>query len=237
MKTSLLGWFLSWSTAAALLAPSPVLADPLTYIEVLDDPLDAVIAGFDLARDLRRVRVLPDGTVLLEEDDATLAAEHSISPNFGLSTDTAITYSHFFTPAPAPDTFLLASLTIAAFDVNGFFFGIGFPNDPVQVEGPFVGFLNPGGPGIETLTTFATTNDTLISLALADNRIDVAITPAPSLGTFPDFLAVRSSIFAVQYQVPEPATLVLMATGLAALAGCRRRRRYPSTTAASPHRA
>jgi hypothetical protein len=103
-------------------------------------------------------------------------------------------------------------------------FGIGpIPNDPVFVERVFMVFLQPGGSGLETRTTFAADNETLISLAFADNILDVVIIPhGPGLLGIPDHLAVRTSTLHVEC-IPVPASLGLMIIGLAGVGFARRR--------------
>lgn len=178
-KRSLPGLAVSLALLSLSLVPLATYAVPLpavTYTEILDDIDDRGLLGIngillDVERDLERTRILGDGTVLQESDDATIASQNAVSANFGISTVDPITYSHMFIDVPAVAEFVMASLTLEVFSVSGtptnfleLSFGIGpIPNDPVFVDGLFVGFLQPGGPFIETTTTFSDDNEAVVS--------------------------------------------------------------------------
>lgn len=220
-----------------LFSPLTAHATPIvTYTEILDDINDNGVFNtdgvlLDVGRNLERTRILGDGTVIQQSVDSIINAENVVSSNFGLSTLSPITYSHAFIAVPPVGQFMMASLTLDVFSVSGtptnlieLIFGIGpTPNDPVFLDGSLVGFLEPGGPFVETTTTFSDTNEVVISLLLADDMLNVAILPAGTgLLAFPDTLAVRTSTFAVEYvPVPEPLGISLMIIALASLGMAR----------------
>lgn len=203
--------------AVLLSLPVAAAATPISYTEVLTDTL--AVAPPDGQRDLTRTRIL-NGVVTVENDDATIAADHAISPNWGFSTADSITYSHRLTGLPPLASYLSGSLTIQMFGAEPGLTGL--PNDFVFVDATFVGLLTPGGPGVELSTTFSTTDNAVMQAFLFDDRIDILIVP---LGPFfsPDAMSIHSSTLDLTATaVPEPSTLALLGAGLAVLSQGRR---------------
>lgn len=119
--------FVSVAVLGLLFLPLVARAVPtVTYTEILDDINDKGEFGagglfLDLERNLERTRVLGDGTIQHESDDATIASQNNINitGNFGFSTTAPIVYSHAFVGVPPIEQFLRASLTLNVFSVSG----------------------------------------------------------------------------------------------------------------------
>jgi hypothetical protein len=214
--------------AAVIVSPQLAAAAPVTYTQVIEDldhPL-SFLDVFDGARDLRRTQTLGDGSVSVEDNDATIAGQNALSANFGLSTSSPISWTHTFTFVPPAMTFLQGTLTLDVVGSNPGLFG---GNDPVTVETFFVGTLVPGGTATESVTSFSTNVDAVIRTLLTDNLLSVTITPNLGSGLLADFMSIRSSTVEVTYEpiqstaVPEPGALALLGGGLVLFAWSRGR--------------
>jgi PEP-CTERM motif len=205
-------------------AARPASASIITYTETISDQNFLTIFDlFDGSRELTRTRT-SDGTTQVETDDATIVTENGLSGNWGLSTFVGFSWNHLFSLDPPAGTFLHGSLTLDVIGVDGEL------GDVVFVEFFPVGALTSGGTDVQS-TTFLSTDgvgdpNMLLSLVLADGQIHVEVLPL-----LLDVMTIRSSTAEVTYEaagnetaaVPEPATAVLLLSGLAA-GGWRRLR-------------
>jgi hypothetical protein len=95
--------------------------------------------------------------------------------------------------------------------------GLGTPDDPVLGDETDLGFF-PSSPFFgESTFVFDSGDVLLIGLLLADDRLNVTITPTgPGFLLEPegDKISVRSSTLEVTYNVPEPATVSLIPLAL-----------------------
>ena len=224
MKTGIHGLMCALFVAAASVgAPRDATAAPVTYTEKIEDlNFFTFLDLFDVTRDLTRTRTFGDGTSDVETDDATIVAENVLSDNWGISTALVpITWQHLFAPLTGVDTFIQGRLTLEMIGVDA-----DFP-DFVFVEFFPVAALTVGGMDTLSTTIISTDGlldpDGLITLVLADGKLDVMAWPL-----LLDFMTIRSSTMEVTYEpvaVPEPATAVLLMSGLAAGAWRRRRAR------------
>jgi len=214
-------WFSTCVLAAGVLlfaSVRPVAAATITYTETIEDLNFATLLDlFDFTRDLTRTRDFGTGVVDVETNDATIAAENSLSDNWGVTTASTWTWTHLFPLDPPALTFLHGSITLNVIGVDG---GIG---DFVFLEGVNVGVLTPGGTDVQSTTYFSTDGvgdpDFLIRTVLTDGQLSVSVVPLLF-----DFMTIRSSIAEVTYEaVPEPATMVMIVSGLA-VGGWRRYR-------------
>ncbi len=227
----------------SLMVTAPLHAGVITYEEILEDLNDPLVF-IDVIQNLQRTRTLGDGSSpVVEGSDLTILLQNGVSGSFGRWVRDPVMYSHVFHSVGAVDSFVLASLEILASSVSptpppGFppdffelLFGIGTPDDPVVVDGNFIGYLTPGHPLKETTFEFSTGDTALIALLLENDRIRVTITPMGpgSIGEPEgDKIRVRSSAFQVTYQtqaVPEPGAAALLAAGLLAAGLCSKARR------------
>lgn len=227
---------------ALALAPTLAHAGTITYQESLMDTRN-FLPPLDFARNLQRTRILGNGSApQVEEVDAVIELENAVSASFGRQSAEPVTYSHLFFPLGPIESYQLASLQIVVGSVSGepsnpvapdfieLLLGLGEPNDPVFVDGIFVGFLSPTNPFATTTLELSTGDSAIIALLLLDNRLDITITPlGPGIILEPepagDRISVRSSVMSVTYTVPEPGTLLLLGLGLAGAAWSRRQRR------------
>jgi PEP-CTERM motif len=203
----------------------PVAAAPITYTERIEDLNYATFLDlFDATRNLTRTRT-SGGPADVETDDPTIVSEHLLSDNWGFSTGAAMTWQHLFPAISEVDTYLQGKLTIEMIGVDA-----DLP-DLVFVESFFVGALLVGGMDTQSTTTFSTDGlpdpDGLISLFLADGKLDVGVLPLIF-----DHMTIRSSTLEVTYEpfdqrttVPEPTTAVLLLSGAAVGAWRRRQAR------------
>jgi hypothetical protein len=212
----------------------PAAASTVTYTETIEDLSHTTLLDFfDDTRVLRRTRTFGDGTSQAVTSNALIATQNSLSDNWGLSTFGATTWVHQFAPTLAPygpAPFLHGSLTLDVIGVNPLIFDIVF------LEGLPIGLLTPGGFDVETSSLFTTTGlpadfvNSLIAGAVADGQVSVGILPF-----ILDAYTIRASTLEITYEalvntttdtsMPEPGTMVLLATGLAAARGWRNRRR------------
>ena len=205
---------------AVLVAPRAAAAAPVTYTEKIEDlNFFTFLDLFDTTRDLTRTQTFGDGSSAVETDDATIVSQNMLSDNWGLSTAIApIAWQHLFAPTIDVDTFVSGKLTLEVIGVDA-----DFP-DFVFVEFFPVAALTVGGMDTLSTTIISTDGildaDALMSFVLADGQLNVMTLPL-----LLDFMTIRSSLMEVTYEpvaAPEPATAVLLLSGLAAGAWRRR---------------
>jgi len=224
-----------------LVAAAPSWATAITYEETLED-LNNPFVVFDFPQNLQRTRNFGDGSPpSVLDNDLLISFLNDVSDNFGKWDAEPVTYSHIFVPIGPVESFESLRLTITAASVNtapgeGFppdfieiILGLGTPDDPVEGDGTPLGFFPPSPFFGESTFVFDTESALLIGMFLADDRLDVTITPTgPGFLLEPngDKISVRSSRLEVTYNVPEPATVSLLALALlAAFRGAHWRRR------------
>ena len=209
------------------LAVTPAKAVTITATELIQDllPLDA------FHRDLQRVRSSTTTATVIENSDAAITspAQNNVDNDFGLINLDNVSYRHDLTwLTPSPSSFLFASLSISAFGVFG-------SNDMVFVDNIQLGPLNDG---LFTTTVFSSSNPIELAVLFADGYLNVFIDKNEnnnnrhSLFDCLDCLnaiSVYSSELTVRYEsVPEPASVLLFGSGLAAIGLKRRKRGQPS---------
>jgi hypothetical protein len=227
-----IAWRASLAAFALLAAGSSLEAGVITYVETLEDlnnPL-VYLENF-VPTNLDRTRSLGDGSPPQHQGiDLIIQNQNDVSHLFGQWTSDPVTYSHVFIPVGPISSFDTLRLTITAASVNTepdsvlpdlieILLGTGQDDDPVHGDGVFLGFL-PSSPFLGQSTfQFETGNAILIGLLLANNRLDITVTPTGPgvLGEQEhDRIAVRSSTLQATYAVPEPGTLSLLALSLLA---------------------
>jgi hypothetical protein len=205
-------------------------AVPITYTEKIEDlNYGSFFDMTDFSRDLTRTRSFGDATSSeVVTDDATIVSENALTDNWGFSTFLPFGWRHVFAPLYPVNSFIQAKLTL---DV------IGVESDLPDIV--FVGFfpigvLTAGGMDTQSTSVFSTAGwpdpDALISFVLSGGQADFFVVPLLF-----DFMSIRSSTLEVTYdttsltiaEVPEPATAMLLLTGLAVFGGRRLARRLP----------
>jgi hypothetical protein len=211
--------------AASFVLPSTSFAVPLVAMEEIKDmlPLDP------FARDLKRVRTDSSG-VSVENHDPTIIAQNVVDPDFGILNKNNVSYKHrvdWIVPPVAQYT--SAELEITAFGVLG-------SNDIVYADSFNLGPLNNGS--LFTLffssTSFGSTDPVVLDLIFANGVLDIFIDKNQNGGYFANKnkISVFNSKLTVNYEpVPEPATMVLMGSGLVGLVAWRIRKGQPKSNA------
>lgn len=209
---------LSLTLIATALATSPAAATTVTYTELIED------LNFETGtRDLKRTQTYGDGSVHVENDDATIAApsQNDLTSNWGLSTPDKMSWLHRFIYVPPVETFISGKFTLTVANVEAS--ALALPNDPVFLEQfifPF--FLLP--PGVESVLTLATNNGSLLQTHLLDGKLRVDLLPiGPGAG---DFMEIKSSRVDLTYKaVPEAGpSFALFGAVVAGMALVARRR-------------
>ena len=200
------------------LAPSWTQAAPFTASETISD-----IGGDAFSRDLQRTRTDSLGSTILGTD-ATIITQNSINSNFGIYNSSTVTFTHNMNwISPAAASILSASLSIIAFDAQRSI--LGHLNDAVHADGNFLGYLNTNSGGFST-TIFA-----INPLWLADGILNISIDKS-----LLDHISIPESTLTMNYTngatgaVPEPSSILLMASGLAGLGLYGRRKMALATT-------
>lgn len=194
---------------AGLFTVAPASAASYTYTELIEDTIDNdIIAAF--FNDLQRTRTLTGSPNEVEGNDATITAENSLSANWGFVTIDPFSWSHTFNPSVAPSTITSAKLELTVFTL------LGLPFSTVSLDLTPAGVLNGG------FFSFSNTNLGVNAALLGDGLLNVRVVPVL------DVLLIKSSKLTVEYDtdladIPEPTSVVLLLTGVAAM-GRRRLR-------------
>jgi hypothetical protein len=198
------------SFLVAIVTISPANASPYFASEVIEDVL-----RLDLfSRNLEKTFTDSTGTTVTSSD-ASIIASNNVDNDFGIYNFESVGYRHNLTGlTPPAGNFLTAILTISAY-------GADRSNDSVVTEtinlGNIVGDGSLFGEGFTTSIFNLGTSATLNAL-FSDGYLNIVVNKSPL-----DAFSVYKSQLDVHYEaVPEPATMLLLGSGVFGLIARRR---------------